>query len=173
MNTLRRALSVLIVVVSVVLVSSVWAEQEIVRPDVDKRPFTLTVERDMDASASDIYDAWTTEKFSLWFAAPGTVLMKPEVNTVYFFESRFDGQRHPHYGRFLVLEEDRRIEMTWLTALGTQGVETLLTLELTPIESGTHIKLQHTGFPDDESRKGHEEAWPDALDELEKALSTE
>ena len=145
--------------------------QEIIRPDVEKRPFTLTVERDMKASASAIYDAWTTEKFSIWFAAPGTVLMKPEVNVPYFFESRFNGQRHPHYGRFLALEKDRLIEMTWLTALGTRGVETLVTIDLTPMDGGTRVKLTHTGFPDDDARKGHEDAWPGALEGLEKALT--
>ena len=97
--------------------------------------------------------------------------MKPEVNVPYFFESRYNGERHPHYGRFLTLEKDRFIEMTWLTAAGTQGVETLITVELTPRDAGTRLTLTHTGFPDDETRKGHEAAWPIALDHLEAALT--
>ena len=46
-----------------------------------------------------------------------------------------------------------------------------LTVELTPRDAGTCLTLTHTGFPDDETRKGHEAAWPNALDHLEAALT--
>jgi uncharacterized protein YndB with AHSA1/START domain len=143
-----------------------------VMPDLSKRPFKLTIERTMHASPVDVFEAWTTEKFDRWFAAPGTVIMKPEVDTVYFFEARHEGERHPHYGRFLKLEPDRLIQMTWLTAAGTKGVETVITVELKPgRDGGTELALTHAGFADDASRKGHEEAWPAALDQLDKSLS--
>ena len=34
------------------------------------------------------------------------------------------------------------------------------------------VRLTHEGFPDEQSRDGHQEAWPMALDVLDKALST-
>ena len=97
----------------------------VVQPDLSSRPLRATVERQMAVSADVLFQAWTTEQFDRWFAAPGTVLMKPEVNSPYFFEARFDGERHPHYGRFLELESGRLIKMTWITAEGTRGVETV------------------------------------------------
>ena len=140
---------------------------EIVRPDLSSRPFRMTVERTLAASPRVIYKAWT-EQYDQWFAAPGTLLMKPEVNVPYFFETRYDGERHPHYGRFLILEDDRRVVMTWLTAAGTKGAETVLTIELTPSGEGTHLRLTHEGFPDEESKKGHEEAWPQVLKNIDE-----
>ncbi len=143
----------------------------VVQPDLSSRPLRMTVERQMAASADVLFQAWTTEQFDRWFAAPGTVLMKPEINSPYFFETRFEGERHPHYGRFLELETDRLVKMTWVTATGTRGVETVLTVDLIATGAGTLVRLIHEGFPDELSRDGHQEAWPMALEMLDKALS--
>jgi uncharacterized protein YndB with AHSA1/START domain len=149
------------------------------RPDLADRPLSLMVERDFALPAAALYSAWTA-RFDAWFAAPGSVLMQPEVNAPFFFETEFKlpnasiAKRHPHYGRFLQLVADRRVELTWVTgAGGTEGAETVVTVELEGIGGGTHLRLTHAGFATEAARDRHRSAWPSVLGQLEQRLRAE
>ena len=146
-------------------------------PDLSARPLGFKVERLMGSRAEVLFAAWT-EKFDEWFAAPGTLIMKAEVNSVFFFETVFKTeedlveQRHPHYGRFLRLIQDRLIEFTWVTgAGGTEGAETVVTIELEPRENGTDLSLTHKGFPHETSKSRHESAWEMILEHLDQRMT--
>jgi uncharacterized protein YndB with AHSA1/START domain len=139
-----------------------------VYPDLASRPHRLMVSRDMVTSAQALYHAWT-EGFDSWFAEPGTVSMRAEVNQAFFFETEFGGGRHPHYGRFLTLEPDRHVELTWVT-LATHGAETVVDVKLLPAQDATRLELTHSGFPDKETMSRHADAWPLVLDQLDERL---
>jgi len=125
----------------------------------------------MLASPAVIYGAFT-EQFDQWFAAPGTLIVKAEVSGLFFFETHMDGQRHPHYGRYLELVPNKLIDFTWVTGNpGTLGAETRVSIELTPQGDGTQVKLTHAGFPDEETRNGHTEAWPQVLAHLDRCMT--
>jgi uncharacterized protein YndB with AHSA1/START domain len=142
----------------------------IARPDISRRPHQLHIERLMHASPAALYSAWT-EGFDIWFARPGSVVMHAKPDAPFFFETEYQNERHPHYGRFLRLEQDRLVEITWVTgAAGTKGAETIVTVEFTPSNGGTLVELTHAGFVDEASCKQHADAWPMVLEQQEKRL---
>jgi uncharacterized protein YndB with AHSA1/START domain len=146
-------------------------------PDVSARPFSLSVAKQLSLTPAALYKAWTAH-IDQWFAAPGSVLMRPEVDAVFFFETEFKhegqsaAQRHPHYGRFLRLIQDQLIEITWVTgAGGTEGAETVLTVELQPVGAGCRLVLTHRGFDNEAACDRHRQAWPFVLDQLEQRFA--
>ncbi|MBI3507720.1 MAG: SRPBCC domain-containing protein [Proteobacteria bacterium] len=144
-------------------------------PVLSGRRRDVRVVRRMEADAPSLYRAWT-ERFDVWFAEPGELLMTPRVDAPYFFHNRREWGTSPHYGRFLRLENNRLVEMTWVTSRGgtgkggTEGAETLLRVELRPRAKGTDLRLTHWGFANERSRKGHADNWPAALEILDERL---
>lgn len=138
-------------------------------PDLSGRAHSLTVERDMQASAAAIYRAWT-EDLGTWMAA--RITMRVEVGAPFCFETDFNGRRYHHYGRFLELKPDRKVVMTWVTGpSGTGGAETVLSLDLKANGTGTHARLTQVGFLTEAAASEHEHAWHVGLRNLDALLS--
>ena len=148
-------------------------ESKLGDPDISSRPHALTVERISAASPDVLYRAWT-ERVDLWFAAAGSVLMTPEVDAPFFFETQFEGRRHPHYGRFVRLEPGSLVVLTWVTgAGGTEGAETVVTVELASHATGTHLRLGHAGFASAAACQQHRDAWPLVLAQLDERTAAD
>lgn len=137
----------------------------------------LTVKHSFPLPPSVLYRAWTTG-FDTWFAESDTLRVRAEEGAPFFFEAverPTDGRpivRHPHYGRFLTLAPNALVALTWVTgALGTGGAETIVTVRLTPTETGTDLELTHEGFATGEACDRHAAAWPMVLRHQEAQLA--
>ncbi|WP_252508893.1 SRPBCC family protein [Paenibacillus peoriae] len=64
----------------------------------------------------------------------------------------------------------RRGRSSLTVSLQPQRAETVLTVELKSHGNGTHLYLTHAGFPDENSRNQHEQAWPLVLEQLDKSM---
>lgn len=137
----------------------------------------LTISRTSPLPAATLYRAFTSG-WGTWFGEPDSARIRAAVGEPFFFAvaQRFeDGRepvRHPHYGRFLRLEPNALVSLTWVTgAGGTGGAETTLTVHLDEIAGGfTRITLTHDGFVTAEARDAHEKAWPMILAHQESTL---
>jgi uncharacterized protein YndB with AHSA1/START domain len=140
-------------------------------PDLSERPHSARVSRAMRAKPEAIYKSFTTG-WEDWFALPGGLIANAAPQGQLFFVVEHEGKRHPHYGRFLTLEPDRKVELTWLTGQGgTQGAETILSIEIVAGDEGCTITLSHRGFYNQERADAHGKSWEQILTHLDARLT--
>ena len=131
--------------------------------------FDVTVSRTIRGSAEEIFDAWLDPKSpgGLWFGVE-RVILNPVVDGLFYHVVAHEGRSWPHYGRFIRLDRGTAIEHTWVSE-ATRGIETIVTITLTPRGDGsTDVTLHHANVPDDEMGRGHEGGWTWFLDVLAK-----
>jgi uncharacterized protein YndB with AHSA1/START domain len=121
--------------------------------------FDVNLSREINASPDEIFDLWINP------AAPGSpwhgtdkVIINPVVDGLYYHAMEHEGKVWAHYGRFVTLERGARIEHTWMSE-ATRGLETLVTVTLERRGSGTMMALKHSGIPDDDMGRMHQDGW--------------
>jgi uncharacterized protein YndB with AHSA1/START domain len=129
----------------------------------------VNVSRLIRAAPEDVFRAWTDpERMQRWFGTKKQIV-NPKVDGLFYLAMEHQGRIWPHYGRYLRLEKPRVIEFTWMSE-GTEGRETVVTIELVARDGGTQLTLNHAGVPDTELGRGHQQGWTAIVAELAKAL---
>ena len=119
----------------------------------------ITVSRTIPAPAEKVFDVWMDAKSpgGPWFGAE-RVILNPVVDGLFYVAVKHEGRKWPHYGRFLQIARPHRVEHTWVSE-ATKGVESVVLVTLEPKGDQTEIILRHSGVPDDEMGRQHQEGW--------------
>ena len=72
---------------------------------------------------------------------------------------------YPHYGRYLRVESPRVLEFTWVSE-GTQGKESVVTIEFVSRGAKTELTLKHEGLPSEAAANDHRGGWTEFLEKL-------
>jgi uncharacterized protein YndB with AHSA1/START domain len=131
----------------------------------------ITVSRTVPAPAAAVFDVWMdpASPGGPWFGVE-RVIMNPTVDGLFYHAVMHEGRRWPHYGRFLRIERPKAIEHTWVSE-ATQGVESIVSLTFVPQGDQTEVTLRHSGVPDDEMGRRHQDGWTWVLSMLAERFS--
>ena len=112
-------------------------------------------ERTIPAPPSEVFDGWLDPKNpgNPWNAAE-RYLLNPKVDGLFYWTLK----GMAHYGRFTKIERPRRIQHTWMSP-NTLGQESMVTLIFKEQREVTLMTLVHSGLPDHELARGHENGW--------------
>ena len=138
--------------------------------------YELRLERTFDATAEEVFDAWTSpEVMRRWFHAfaewdtPAAEVDLRVGGRVRVVMRSPDGVERAMGGEYRLIERPHRLVMTW-TFDDFPGNEQLI--ELTFAESGgsTTVRMVNTGIATDERRASQDMGWNGCLTELQRVL---
>jgi uncharacterized protein YndB with AHSA1/START domain len=128
---------------------------------------TLTIERELPHPREKVWRALTESSLiQEWLMGND---FEPRVGHRFKFRStpvpNWDGVID---SKVLVVEPISRLSYSW----GTMGMESVVTWTLTPTASGTHVRMEHSGFPSEESAsyKGAKYGWTNFIGKLENVV---
>lgn len=128
---------------------------------------TLVIERDMPHPQEKIWRALTEGKLiEQW-------LMENDFQPVVGHRFRFRATPVPNWNgiiesEVLVVEPKSRLSYGW----GALGLESVVTWTLTPTGGGTHVRMEHSGFPSEEGAnyKGAKYGWQKFIGNMERVV---
>lgn len=127
---------------------------------------TVLVERDLPFPAEKVWRALTQPHLlEAW-------LMKTDFAPVKDHAFQFHGDWGAVDCRVLEIEPQKSVSYTW----AAMGLESIVTWTLTPTATGTHLRLEQTGFQPDQEQayRGAQQGWTHRfLPKLEDVLAQE
>jgi uncharacterized protein YndB with AHSA1/START domain len=126
----------------------------------------VTVQRVIPAACDAVFDGWLDPEVpgNPWnFAEEFSLDARPRG--LFYFRAR---DKH-HYGRFLKLERPNCIQHTWVSA-NTLGEESLVSVTFEKEGEETLMTLVHSGIPDTERGRRHENGWSFFLEEFAREV---
>jgi uncharacterized protein YndB with AHSA1/START domain len=140
--------------------------------------YSVTVRREIAASAEALFDAWLdAASLGSWLRPAGIRETRAETDPREGGTFRIvmvDGESSAivHTGTYQQIERPRRLVFTW-SSPATQFRDSLVTVTFEPSSDATVVEVHQIGLPDDEAQRSHHGGWSDALRELDRTLSSD
>ena len=138
--------------------------------------YELRIERTYQASAEEVFDAWTSpEVMRRWFHAFedwSTPLAEVDLRVggkVRVVMRRPDGEDRSMGGEYRVIDRPNRLVMTW-TFDDFPENEQLIELTFTESEGSTTVVMVNSGIATDARRESQDMGWSGCLDALQRLL---
>ena len=144
----------------------------------DEAREVLRVERTFDASADEVFEAWTSvEVLKRWFhAEPEWETPFAEVDLRVGGRVRITmrdpevGAEHGGSGEYTLIDPPRRLSFTWLWDRDDESKKQLIELEFIDRGNATTVVLTDSGLTK-EDVESHRHGWEGSFDNLETALA--
>ena len=129
---------------------------------------TLVIEREMPHLPEKIWRALTEGSLiKEW-------LMENDFQPVVGHSFQFRSTPAPGWNgiidsQVLVIEPNKKLSYSW----GALGLESVVTWTLTPIDAGTHVRMEHSGFGHDQEAayKGATYGWQKFIGNMERVIA--
>jgi uncharacterized protein YndB with AHSA1/START domain len=143
----------------------------------DQSGYVVRIERTYDASAEDVFDAWTSpEVMRRWLhCGPDWSTPVAEVDLrvggrVHVVMRRPDGTDAEMSGEYTLIDRPHRLVMAW-TFYDDPANEQLMDLSFSESDGTTTVLLINSGISNDRRRENQDDGWRRCLEELDRLWS--
>jgi uncharacterized protein YndB with AHSA1/START domain len=138
--------------------------------------YVVRVERTFQASAEDVFDAWTSPEVMRRWLHPGPDWATPEAEVdlrpggkVRVVMRRPDGTEIESRGEYTLIDRPRRLVMTW-TFGDDPANEQLIELSFSESGGSTRVLLVNSRISTEGRRDAQDWGWRGCLDQLERVV---
>ncbi|MDX2145083.1 MAG: SRPBCC domain-containing protein [Rhodospirillaceae bacterium] len=131
---------------------------------------TLTVEREIEATAEELFDAWLDpESLAVWMR-PGDIprtdaTVDARVGGTFKIVMHGSEKDYVHTGTYRRIDRPKKLVFTWVSE-ATYQRETLVTVVFQRTGKKTKVILTHEQLPDEAAANSHRGGWTSAIEKL-------
>lgn len=138
--------------------------------------YSVTVRREIAASAEELFDAWLdAQSLGSWLKPSGIRETRAETDPREGGSFRIvmvtADSSLVHTGTYREIDRPRRLVFTW-SSPATKFRDSVVTVTFRPSSGSTVVEIHQVGLPDEEAQAGHHAGWSDALRELSGRVQT-